>query len=89
MNGFCRSNFLGFRVVDFGKYGTNMHFYLFIANMITRRLYSMYSQKEEDIDLPPLTVILEKAHKFLQPSIIRYTIFDRIAREMRKFQLMK
>jgi DNA helicase HerA-like ATPase len=74
-------------VIDFGKYGTNRHLYYFIANMITRRLYQMYSQREDESDLPPLVVVLEEAHKFLQPGVIRYTIFDRIAREMRKFQL--
>jgi DNA helicase HerA-like ATPase len=31
---------------------------------------------------------LEEAHKFLDPSIARYTIFDRLAREMRKFNLV-
>lgn len=74
-------------VVDFGKFGTNMHLYFFIANMITRRLYNIYSRKEDETKLPPLVVVVEEAHKFLKPSIIRHTIFDRIAREMRKFQL--
>ncbi len=74
-------------VVDFGKYGINTHLYLFIANMITRRLYNMYSQKEDESDLPPLVVVVEEAHKFLKPGVIHHTIFDRIARETRKFQL--
>ena len=74
-------------VVDFAKYGTNTHLYLFIANMITRRLYNMYSAKEDESKLPPLVVVVEEAHKFLKSSIIRHTIFDRIARETRKFQL--
>ncbi len=74
-------------IVDFGKYGINRHLYYFIANMITRRLYQIYSEREEESELPPLVVVLEEAHKFLQPRVIRYTIFDRIAREMRKFQL--
>ena len=74
-------------VVDFGRYGINTHLYLFIANMITRRLYEMYSQKEDDSNLPPLVVVVEEAHKFLKPSVIHHTIFDRIARETRKFQL--
>ncbi|GAH15249.1 unnamed protein product, partial [marine sediment metagenome] len=72
-------------VVDFGKYGINTHLYLFIANLITRRLYNMYSQKEDDSDLPPLVVVVEEAHKFLKPGVIHHTIFDRIARETRKF----
>ena len=47
----------------------------------------MYSKKEDETKLPPLVVVVEEAHKFLKPSIIRHTIFDKIAREMRKFQL--
>jgi DNA helicase HerA-like ATPase len=47
----------------------------------------MYSQKEDDSDLPPLVVVVEEAHKFLKPGVIHHTIFDRIARETRKFQL--
>jgi hypothetical protein len=76
-------------VIDFGKYGVDKFLYYFIANAITRRLYETYSRKERnnDEELPPLVVVLEEAHKFLQPDIIHYTIFDRIAREMRKFQL--
>lgn len=74
-------------VVDFGKYGTNTHLYMFIANMITRRLYNMYSQKEDETKLPPLIVVVEEAHKFLKSGVIQHTIFGRIAREMRKFQL--
>ena len=75
-------------VIDFGKYGTNQHLYFFVANLITRRLYNIYSKREDkDEQLPPLVVMLEEAHKFLKPSLIHYTIFDRIAREMRKFQL--
>lgn len=74
-------------VIDFGKYGINTHLYLFVANMITRRLYHMYSQKEDIGNLPPLVVVVEEAHKFLKSGIIQHTIFDRIARETRKFQL--
>ena len=74
-------------VIDFGKYGINSHLYLFVANMITRRLYTMYSQKEDESKLPPLVVVVEEAHKFLKPSVIQHTIFDSIARETRKFQL--
>ena len=74
-------------IIDFGKFGTTMHLYFFIANMITRRLYNKYSQKEDESQLPPLVIVVEEAHKFLKPNLIRHTIFDRIAREMRKFQL--
>jgi hypothetical protein len=76
-------------IIDFGDYGVDSFLYYFIANAITRRLYETYSKREleKEKNLPPLVVVLEEAHKFLQPGIINYTIFDRIAREMRKFQL--
>ena len=76
-------------VIDFGKYGVDKFLYYFIANAITRRLYDTYSRREatSEENLPSLVVVLEEAHKFLQSSIIHHTIFDRIAREMRKFQL--
>ncbi|MFW9996355.1 MAG: ATP-binding protein [Candidatus Odinarchaeota archaeon] len=77
-------------VVDFGKYGTDMVSYLFAANLIVRRLYSVYSKTEgrETSNLPQLVVLLEEAHKFLAPSISKYTIFSNLAREMRKFGLV-
>src|SRR5690606_26520235 len=34
---------------------------------------------------PPLVVVLEEAHKFLNPAAARQSIFGTIAREMRKF----
>lgn len=75
-------------VIDFGKFGTDSFLYFFISNAISRRLYEKYSEKEETgEELPPLVIVLEEAHKFLGPSMAKHTIFDKIAREMRKFQL--
>jgi hypothetical protein len=71
-------------VLDFGKYGRDAMSYLFIANIIARRLYNEYSEK----DYPRLVLFLEEAHKFLAPGIAGYTIFDRLARETRKFNLI-
>ena len=39
-------------------------------------------------EFPHLVVLLEEAHKFLDPKISHLTIFDRLAREMRKFNLV-
>ncbi|MFW9853589.1 MAG: ATP-binding protein [Candidatus Thorarchaeota archaeon] len=75
-------------VIDFGKYGGDHFAYVFVANIISRRLYNLYSRSDEASDLPHLVVLLEEAHKFLEPSVARYTIFDRLAREMRKFNLV-
>ncbi|MHA2297232.1 MAG: ATP-binding protein [Candidatus Hodarchaeales archaeon] len=77
-------------VIDFGKYGTDMVSYLFVANLIVRRLYDIYSKTDtrQTSSLPQLLVLLEEAHKFLAPAISKYTIFSNLAREMRKFGLV-
>jgi hypothetical protein len=60
--------------------------YLFIANIVARRLYRLYTEYNEEY--PRLVVFLEEAHKFLDPSLAAYTIFNRLARETRKFKLI-
>lgn len=73
-------------VLDFGRYGHETTAYLFVANLLARRLYELYTEGKEDY--PRLVVFLEEAHKFLDPSVAPYTIFDRLARETRKFNLI-
>ncbi len=75
-------------VIDFGKFGANPLAYIFVANIISRRLYTKYSQMVDMSELPRLVVLLEEAHKFLDPKISHLTIFDKLAREMRKFNLV-
>jgi DNA helicase HerA-like ATPase len=79
-------------VVEFGNY-TQTFCYLLIANIITRRIHSEYvaktekflgSQKKED-EPKKLMITIEEAHKFLNPTAARQTIFGIIAREMRKY----
>lgn len=72
-------------VLDFGRYGRDMTAYLFIANILARRLYDLYAEKE---GLPRLVLFLEEAHKFLGPQIASYTVLSRLARETRKFNLI-
>ncbi len=72
-------------VLDFGKYGTDQMSYLFVGNLISRRLYTLYIT---DQTLPRLILNIEEAHKFLDPRVAPYTIMDRLAREMRKFNLV-
>jgi DNA helicase HerA-like ATPase len=75
-------------VIDFGKYGADFFAYVFVSNIISRRLYKTYSEMLDMSEYPKLVVLLEEAHKFLDPQISRNTIFDRLAREMRKFNLI-
>jgi len=73
-------------ILDFGDYGTDAFFYLFVANIVSRRLFEAYTERNED--LPRLTLFLEEAHKFLGPEVAHHTIFGRLARETRKFNLI-
>ncbi len=79
-------------IIEFGNF-TSTFCYLLIANIITRRIHSLYIQKTEHFlgsqrtaDEPKkLMITIEEAHKFLNPQTARQTIFGTIAREMRKY----
>lgn len=79
-------------IVEFGNY-TSTFCYLLIANIITRRIHHEFiaktekflgSQRAED-EPKKLMICIEEAHKFLNSSAARQTIFGIIAREMRKY----
>lgn len=79
-------------IIEFGNYTSTLS-YLLIANIITRRIHDLYMKKTEKFlgsqlkqDEPKkLMITIEEAHKFLNPSAARQTIFGVIAREMRKY----
>ena len=79
-------------VLEFGQQ-TSMLCYLLVANIISRRIHEMYVKKSERFystqkpeDQPrQLMITIEEAHKFLNPSAAKQTIFGTIAREMRKY----
>lgn len=79
-------------IIEFGNF-TSTLCYLLVANIITRRIHTLYTKKTEHFlgtqrpeDEPrKLIIAVEEAHKFLNPSAARQTIFGTIAREMRKY----
>ncbi len=79
-------------IIEFGNF-TSTFCYLLIANIITRRIHTLYIRKTEKFlgsqraaDEPKkLMITIEEAHKFLNPQAARQTIFGTIAREMRKY----
>lgn len=79
-------------IVEFGNF-TSTFCYLLVANIITRRIHSEYMTKTEKFlgshnlaDEPKkLLITIEEAHKFLNPTAAKQTIFGIIAREMRKY----
>ncbi|HMK08581.1 MAG TPA: ATP-binding protein [Anaerolineales bacterium] len=80
-------------VLEFGRYGNLLEAYVLVANFLTRRIHQRYvSQMDKAVgrkaDEPhPLTIVIEEAHKFLDPAIAGHTIFGTIARELRKYNV--
>ncbi len=85
---------LGIHVVlEFGVYGNTLAAYILVANYLTRRIHERYVKqknlaagKKAD-DPQPLVIVIEEAHKFLDPQIAGHTIFGNIARELRKYNV--
>ncbi len=79
-------------VLEFGNQ-SSMLCYLLVANIITRRIHEEYVSRTERFlasqnkaDEPrKLMITIEEAHKFLNPTAAKQTIFGTIAREMRKY----
>jgi DNA helicase HerA-like ATPase len=80
-------------VVEFGRYGDDMSAYVFVANFLTRRIRERYRNMKEAAEggsgsePKKLVIVIEEAHKFLEPGVAELTIFGTIAREMRKYNV--
>lgn len=80
-------------VLEFGRYGNSLEAYILVANYLTRRIHQMYIERVESAlgdkakEPPQLMIVIEEAHKFLDPQIARQTIFGTIARELRKYNV--
>src|SRR5439155_14367306 len=79
-------------VLEFGRY-TDFAAYILVANILTRRIHELYVERveralgESGQKPRPLVIVIEEAHKFLNPEVARQTIFGTIAREMRKYNV--
>ena len=68
--------------------------YILVANLLSRRIYGQYREEAEKAmggDMAPsrpLVIAIEEAHRFLNPEISARTIFGRIARELRKYNVI-
>ncbi|MBN1267222.1 MAG: DUF87 domain-containing protein [Anaerolineales bacterium] len=80
-------------VLEFGRYGNTLAAYMLVANFLTRRLHQRYIDQKNKAaggkgDEPrPLMIVIEEAHKFLDPQVAGFTIFGTIARELRKYNV--
>jgi len=80
-------------VLEFGNYGNTLAAYVLVANYLTRRIHASYVYRKnlaagkKGEEPRPLVIVIEEAHKFLDPSIAGHTIFGNIARELRKYNV--
>lgn len=81
-------------VLEFGRHDSGLA-YMLVANIITRRIRRRWVEQTERFlstknpaDKPrQLMITIEEAHKFLNPTTARQTIFGTIARELRKYSV--
>ena len=77
-------------ILEFGRYETDVSAYILVANAIARRIHREYVRATREgwrEELKPLMIFIEEAHKFLGPKVARFSIFNTIAREMRKYMV--
>jgi DNA helicase HerA-like ATPase len=78
-------------VLSFGRFESDLD-YLLVSNILTRRIRERWVKKTEayrsggtDPAPRPLVIVVEEAHKLLNPSLSNQTAFGTIARELRKY----
>jgi len=80
-------------VLEFGQYGNDLTAYILVANLLTRRIHERYARRKQEAEggrgkpPRPLVIVIEEAHRFLNPAVAPQTIFGTIAREDRKFNV--
>lgn len=79
-------------ILEFGRFD-DFAAYILVANLLSRRIYAKYRENAERemggevAPSHPLVITIEEAHRFLNPEVSSRTIFGRIAREMRKYNV--
>jgi DNA helicase HerA-like ATPase len=79
-------------VLEFGSFDDYVA-YILVANLLSRRIYDRYRSKtekalaEDGTEPIPLVIAIEEAHRFLNSEMASQTIFGKIAREMRKYNV--
>ena len=80
-------------VLEFGRYGRDLNAYILVSNLLSRRIHARYVELKEEaegsrgVDPRPLVIVIEEAHKFLNPGVASQTTFGVIARELRKYNV--
>jgi DNA helicase HerA-like ATPase len=76
-------------ILSFGRYKSDLD-YLLVANLLGRSISTLWQQetdryRSQQGEKPkPLVIVVEEAHKFLRKEVASQTVFDVLARELRK-----
>jgi hypothetical protein len=79
-------------ILSFGNHDNDLD-YLFVSNILTRRIRKVWEDKTNEYHITkdqnalprPLVIVIEEAHKLLNKEMASQTTFSVIARELRKY----
>lgn len=75
-------------IIDFGEYENNDWVIQLVTSIVARYVLNQFrSARRRNTVLPKTLLVLEESHKLLNKEMARQTVFERIVREGRKFQL--
>lgn len=75
-------------IVDFGEYENNDWVIRLVTSIVSRYLLDQFrNARRKNRSVPKTLIVLEESHKLLNKEIARRTVFERIVREGRKFNL--
>lgn len=75
-------------IIDFGEYETNDMVIRLVTSIVARYILNGFrSGRRKGTQLPRTLIVLEESHKLLNKDIGRRTVFEKIVREGRKFNL--
>jgi hypothetical protein len=75
-------------IIDFGEYETNDMVIRLVTSIVARYILQRFrNARRKGTHLPKTLIVLEEAHKLLNKEIARRTVFEKIVREGRKFNL--
>ena len=75
-------------VIDFGDYENNDWVVRLVSTIVSKYLLDQFrTARRKGVTLPKTFIVLEESHKLLSKEMARHTVFEKIVREGRKFNL--
>ena len=75
-------------IIDFGEYENNDWVIRLVTSIVARYLLDQFRTcRRKNVFVPKTLLVLEESHKLLTKELAKKTVFERIVREGRKFNL--